>query len=129
MGKQPSSDERRQTHADELLAAVKKITEEQRKWIGIQVADMQGYITGATEQLTLQMLQAMTVQEAIIEYLQELSDRRHDDVGAELRIKSIVEQNIAKAKAAREAERAKLEAVPVDIAPAAPADVAPSDAN
>jgi hypothetical protein len=55
----------------------------------------------------------MTVQEAIIEYLEELSNKRRDDVGAELRVKSIVEQNIAKAKAAREAERAKAEEKPV----------------
>src|SRR5262245_40798579 len=109
MGKQPSADERRQSHADELLAAVKKITEEQRKWIGVQVADMQGYVAGVTEQLMLQVGQMMTVQEAIIEYLEELSSKRRDDVGAELRIKSIVEQNIAKAKAAREVERAAAE--------------------
>lgn len=116
MGKQPSSSERRATQAEEMITAVRTIVEEQRKWISQQLADVQGYSTGALEQLMFQQGQMMTVQAGIIEYLQELSQGFRPAVGAEERIHSIVEQNIAKAKAER-AEREAAEAAKKDAPP------------
>jgi len=96
---------------------------------------MAGFVDGAVSQLTTMLGSEMSVQAAMIEYLEELSSRRGDAVGAELRIKSIVEQNIAQGRA-KKAEREKAEAeaaakraqeAPADIAPEAPADAPPAD--
>lgn len=137
-----------------IVKAVREHREQVEKFMSQCVADVQGYASGVTEQLMLQVGQMMTVQAALIEYLQELSVRRRDDVFAEVRIEAIVTQNIAKAKAEREAREAekKAEAIevakeacevtaaelgldfsgldrqvaPADIVPASPADEAPA---
>lgn len=118
MGKQPSADERRRTVSDELMSGVRDLIEKQRAWLEQRLADVMGYSSGALEQLMYQQGQMMTVQAAIIEYLEELAQRRKDDVGAEVRIRSLVEQNIAKAKA----ERAAAEKRAADVRAADVAD-------
>jgi len=118
-----------------IVKAVKRLIEAQRKEFEQARADMAGFVDGAVSQLTTMLGSEMSVQAAMIEYLEELSSRRGDAVGAELRIKSIVEQNIAQGRA-KKAEREKAEAeaaakraqeAPADIAPEAPADAPPAD--
>lgn len=113
MGKQPSADERRKTQAESLVQTVKNLLDDQKKWIDQRMADVMGYSSGALEQLMFQQGQAMTVQAAIIEYLDDKSKLARDAVFAEERIKSIVTQNIAKAKAEREAREAGQKPAPV----------------
>lgn len=91
-----------------LIVAVKKLLVLQAEQNEKRQADLANYLTGALEQLMMQQGQEMTVQAAIIEYLEELSVRGRHDVFAETRIKSIVEQNISRMKAEREARDAKL---------------------
>ena len=96
-----------------IVKAVKRLIEAQRKEFEQARADMAGFVDGAVSQLTTMLGSEMSVQAAMIEYLEELSSRRGDAVGAELRIKSIVEQNIAQGRAKKaEREKAEAEAVP-----------------
>ena len=128
-----------------IVAFVRKYCDQMREAVEKRLADVTGYLTGALEQLMLQQGQMMTVQAAILQFLDE-----QVAPGAEAQIRIIVETNIAKMKADREArEKAAAEeaakraaegpptltlvedgtleaAAPADIAPEAPVD-APAD--
>src|SRR6478752_5757112 len=81
-----------------VIVAVRKYLDGLKDWVEKRLADATGYVTGGLEQLMFQQAQMMSVQAAILQYLdEELAP------GAEGRIRSIMETNIAKMKAEREA--------------------------
>jgi hypothetical protein len=86
-----------------IIVAVKKLLAQSADHVEKRLADLAGYLTGALEQLMFQQGQMMTVQAAIIEYLNE-----HLAPGSEATIRSIMETNIAKAKAERDAREKQL---------------------